>query len=98
MRINVEDSGVNVRAPRRSPGAREKTAVNMTIIMSMNMTSCEQLRQPTHLQNLDFMQFENSVDNVQFMSERRCFPIQIGIHSYKCGANLADARDLSKRV
>ena len=42
-------------------------------IMSMNMTSCEQLRQPTHWQNLDFMQFENSVDNVQSMSEKKMF-------------------------
>ena len=65
MRFNVEDSGVNVRAPPRSPGAREKTAVNITIIMSTNMNSCEQLRQPTLLQNLDFMRFMNSVDNVR---------------------------------
>ena len=70
MRFNVEDSGANVRAPPRSPGAREKTAVNMTIIMSMNMTSCEQLRQPAHWKNLDFMQIDNCVGSVQFLREK----------------------------
>ena len=43
MRFNVEDSGTNVRAPLRSPGAREETDVNMFYKCGANSSDARDL-------------------------------------------------------